>query len=71
MSENNELEKLIENFMDECQEDLFALEQPFRDIVLSKFTPEAPKISLSFGLYPANSNTFGISVNMFLDKKKN
>ena len=49
MSENNELEKLIENFMDECQEDLFALEQPFRDVVLSKFTPEAPKISLGFG----------------------
>ena len=67
MSENNELEKLIENFMDECQEDLFALEQPFRDAVLSKFTPEAPKISLGFGLYPVDSHTFGISVNMFLE----
>ena len=67
MSENNELEKLIENFMDECQEDLFALEQPFRDAVLSKFTPEAPKISLGFGLYPIDTNTFGISVNMFLE----
>ena len=67
MSSSDKLEKLIENFMDECQEDLFALEQPFRDVVLSKFTPEAPKISLGFGLYPANSNTFGISVNMFLE----
>ena len=67
MSEDNELEKLIENFMDKCQEDLFALEQPFRDTVLSKFTPEAPKISLGFGLYPIDTNTFGISVNMFLE----
>ena len=67
MSSSDKLEKLIENFMDECQEDLFALEQPFRDVVLSKFTPEAPKISLGFGLYPAYSNTFGISVNMFLE----
>ena len=67
MPEDNELEKLIENFMGECQEDLFALEQPFRDAVLSKFTPEAPKISLGFGLYPIDTNTFGISVNMFLE----
>ena len=67
MSSSDKLEKLIEYFMDECQEDLFALEQPFRDVVLSKFTPEAPKISLGFGFYPANSNTFGISVNMFLE----
>jgi len=67
MSENDELENLIENFMDECQEDLFVLEQPFRDAVLSKFTPEAPKISLGFGLYPVDTNTFGISVNMFLE----
>ena len=53
--------------MYKCQEDLFALEQPFRDAVLSKFTPEAPKISLGFGLYPIDTNTFGISVNMFLE----
>ena len=65
--EDNQLEQLIENFMDECQEDLFLLEQPFRDHVLSKFTPEAPKISLGFGLYPLGSNTFGVSVNMFLN----
>ena len=67
MSENDRLEKLIENFMDECQEDLFALEQPFRDAILSKFTPEAPKISLGFSIYPLDSNTFGNSVNMFLE----
>ena len=65
--EDNKLEKLIENFMEECQEDLFVLEEPFRDHVLSKFTPEAPKISLGFGLYVVDTNTFGISVNMFLD----
>ena len=38
MSKNDELEKLIENFMDEYHEDLFALEQPFRDAVLSIYT---------------------------------
>ncbi len=43
MSENDELEKLIENFMDECQEDLFALEQPFREAVLSRFTQKHQK----------------------------
>ena len=46
MSEENFLEKLIDDFMGGCQEDLFVLEQPFRDFVLSKFLLEAPKISL-------------------------
>ena len=67
MSQKEVLKKVIEDFMNESQEDLFALEQPFRDAVLSKFTPEAPKISLGFGLYPIDTNTFGISVNMFLE----
>ena len=67
MSENDELEKLIENFMDEFQKNLFALEQPFREAILSKLTPKAPKISLGSGLYPLDSNTFGISVNLLLE----
>ena len=53
--------------MNESQEDLFVLEQPFRENVLLKFTPEAPKISLGFSLYAIESKTFGISVNMFLE----
>ena len=67
MSQKEVLKKVIEDFINESQEDLFVLEQPFRENVLSKFTPEAPKISLGFGLYPIDTNTFGISVNMFLE----
>ena len=67
MSQKEVLKKVIEDFMNESQEDLFVLEQPFRENVLSKFTPEAPKISLGFGLYPVCSDTFGISINMFLE----
>lgn len=67
MSEENFLEKLIDDFMGGCQEDLFVLEQPFRDFVLSKFLLEAPKISLFFSLYPLDRKTFGIGVNMFLE----
>ena len=67
MSQKEVLEKVIEDFMNESQEDLFVLEQPFRENVLLKFTPEAPKISLGFSLYAIESKTFGISVNMFLE----
>ena len=67
MTKTNKLETLIETFLEECQEDLFTLEDPFRDHILSKFTPESSKISVGFGLFAVDENSFGISVNMFLE----
>lgn len=67
MSKIESLENLIAEFNEVHQENLFALEQPFRDFVLAKFTPEAPKISLFFSLYAVDENSFGIRANLNLE----